>query len=66
MVYPFLANNAVVIFDDINWSTGMQNAWDQIKKDSKTYHSFELKKWGISLIDKKSSKPGKQFNKISF
>ena len=31
-ILAFINNETVLIFDDINWSTGMQEAWEEIKK----------------------------------
>lgn len=52
MIYPFLTEKAVVIFDDINWSKGMQIVWKEIYNDQRIKMSFDLYKWGICLIDK--------------
>jgi len=53
-IWPYLSDEAVVIFDDINWSTGMKRAWEHIYSDKRMLTSVDLYKWGISLIDKKA------------
>ncbi|MDF1551028.1 MAG: class I SAM-dependent methyltransferase, partial [Bacteroidales bacterium] len=52
IIYPYLSKKAVVIFDDINWSKGMQIVWKEIYNDQRIKMSFDLYKWGICLIDK--------------
>jgi predicted O-methyltransferase YrrM len=51
-IWPYLSDEAVVIFDDINWSSGMKRAWKHIYSDKRVLTSVDLYKWGISLIDK--------------
>ena len=51
-LYPFLSDNPVLIFDDINWSEGMKQAWQEIHNDERIHCSFDLNKWGICLVDK--------------
>ncbi len=34
---PFLAPKNVVVFDDIDWSDGMREAWAQIKQETQGY-----------------------------
>ena len=52
MIYPYLNEQAIVIFDDINWSTGMQAVWKLICEDKRINFTFDLQNWGICLIDK--------------
>lgn len=33
MIKPYLHNNTVIVFDDIYWSAGMTDAWEEIKAD---------------------------------
>jgi predicted O-methyltransferase YrrM len=49
MIYPFLNNNAILIFDDINWSLGMRKAWRILKKDERISFTIDLFKWGICV-----------------
>lgn len=52
MIYPYLAEKSVLIFDDINWSGGMQQVWHKIRHDKRMNVCFDLYKWGICLVDK--------------
>jgi len=56
-IMPFLEDDAVMIFDDISWSKGMREAWDEIRRSSIVSSSFKvisfLHSWGIIIIDKK-------------
>lgn len=39
--------NSVIILDDIHWSSGMQNAWEHLKKDERVTYSIDLYRMGI-------------------
>ena len=47
---------AVFIFDDINWSDEMKQAWKMIKSDSDVSYSIDMFKLGIIIINKKINK----------
>jgi len=47
-----VSSPAIFIFDDINWSQGMKNAWTTIKSDPDINFSLDLYKQGIIIIDK--------------
>jgi predicted O-methyltransferase YrrM len=49
---PFLHNNSIVVFDDIHWSKGMENAWDAIKNDALVSESIDLFFIGIVFFRK--------------
>jgi predicted O-methyltransferase YrrM len=54
---PYLSEEAIIVFDDINWSRGMRKAWDYIKKNEIVKITLELKKtMGICLISKNLNK----------
>ncbi|MFD2515595.1 O-methyltransferase [Pontibacter locisalis] len=55
-----VASSAIFIFDDINWSEGMKEAWDIIKKDNNVNYSIDLYEQGIVIIDKED--PVKNIN----
>ncbi len=38
----YIDKNSVLVFDDIHWSTGMEEAWKQIKNHPKVYVSIDL------------------------
>ena len=44
---------AIFVFDDINWSSDMQRAWEIIKSDSQVNFTIDLYKQGIVIIDEK-------------
>ena len=46
----FLAESAVIVFDDINWSDGMKKAWAAIASDPRSVWSFAVSDFGIVLI----------------
>ena len=50
-----IGDRAIFIFDDINWSKGMKEAWDTISNDPLVSYSIDLYKQGIIIIDKKDS-----------
>jgi predicted O-methyltransferase YrrM len=51
---PFLSKEAVVIFDDISWSSGMKKAWSTIVADERVRVSIDLFSVGIVLLGDKS------------
>ena len=53
---PYLARKAVIIFDDISWSKGMEEAWSKIKSDQRVAATVDLKNIGIALIDNNATK----------
>lgn len=52
LLYPYLSNTSILIFDDINWSNEMKSVWKDISNDPKISVSFDLYNWGICLINK--------------
>jgi predicted O-methyltransferase YrrM len=52
---PYLADDAVVVFDDISWSIGMRKAWHEIEEDSRVWASIDLESIGVALIRKTSA-----------
>lgn len=49
-------NNTILIFDDINWSKGMQEAWKYIKEHPKTRVTIDLFFIGIVFLRSELSK----------
>lgn len=49
---PYVHNDTVLIFDDIHWSQGMQNAWDKIKSHPKVTLSIDVFQFGIVYFKK--------------
>jgi len=51
-----LHKDSLVIFDDIYWSKGMQEAWQSICKDEDVKVSIDLYFWGIAFFKPELSK----------
>jgi predicted O-methyltransferase YrrM len=49
-------NNSVLIFDDIHWSDGMENAWNYIKNHEKVFVSIDLFFVGIVFLNPNQKK----------
>lgn len=45
-------NDSILIFDDIHWSKGMREAWDEIAQDSRVRLSLDLFYFGIVFFKK--------------
>jgi predicted O-methyltransferase YrrM len=50
-----LADGGVILFDDIRWSGGMQEAWDVVRRDPRVRVSVDLGKVGICVY---GARPG--------
>lgn len=48
-ILPNLSDGAVIVFDDISWSRGMERAWNSIRKDPNTRASIDLLSVGICV-----------------
>ncbi|WP_175416216.1 O-methyltransferase [Aggregatimonas sangjinii] len=44
-------SSAIFVFDDINWSAGMREAWNSIKKDKDVNFAIDLNRQGIIIVD---------------
>lgn len=49
---PYAANETIFIFDDIHWSTDMEEAWSAIKKNNKVQVTIDLFEMGIVFFNK--------------
>lgn len=47
---PNLSNEAVIVFDDISWSSGMRKAWVEIEDDERVTASIDLQTIGIAIV----------------
>lgn len=47
---PYLAPDAVVVFDDISWSDGMRDAWRQIESHPRVAATVDLRGIGIAVL----------------
>ncbi|EPR67921.1 O-methyltransferase [Cyclobacterium qasimii] len=66
LIYPFLSDRAILIFDDINWSQGMKEVWEHLYKNGEGVKiSFDFIKWGICVIDKNGEKKENYYYPIS-
>ncbi len=52
---PFLADHAVMLFDDITWSPGMMSAWIEIQKHPRVRTAISLRTIGIAVIGSEQS-----------
>jgi len=48
--------NSLFIFDDIHWSDGMEEAWEQIKKHDRVHLTIDLFQFGIVFFEKEMPK----------
>ena len=53
---PKAHNNSIFIFDDIYWSKGMTEAWEEIKQHEKVTVSIDTFFWGIIFFRKEQAK----------
>jgi predicted O-methyltransferase YrrM len=49
-VFPALAEEALIVVDDINWSDEMQSAWNELKSDPRIQVSVDLFQLGLLFI----------------
>ena len=47
---PKAHNDSVFIFDDIYWSPGMTNAWEEIKQNNNVYQTVDLFFIGLGIM----------------
>ncbi len=52
LVLPYLSEKAIVVFDDIYWSEGMLQAWNEVIAHEGTQLSLDLFKLGIVFVEK--------------
>lgn len=48
---PYLSDDAVIVFDDISWSSGMKKAWTEIENDERIGLSIDLRTIGIAFVN---------------
>lgn len=49
-IKPAMAGDAIVIFDDIDWSRGMQDAWKHIRSDKAARDHASVMGWGMLIV----------------
>lgn len=47
---PYLADDAIILFDDISWSQGMRKAWKEIEDDERISVTIDLGAMGIAFL----------------
>lgn len=57
-----MGEKAVFVFDDINWSEGMKEAWEVIRKDNDVNFSIDMYEQGIAIVDKSEPQRNVVFN----
>jgi predicted O-methyltransferase YrrM len=50
-ILPVMADKSFLIFDDIHWSKGMQQAWQKIVADKRVLLTIDLFQFGICVMD---------------
>jgi predicted O-methyltransferase YrrM len=55
-IIPFLNVDSLIIFDDINYSKEMYEAWSEIKKHPQLVQSVELYRIGLAFFNSKRAK----------
>jgi len=50
MIKPYLDKNALVLFDDISWSSGMKEVWKIIKQDTDIIKYEDFSKLGLCFM----------------
>lgn len=50
-IRPYLADPALVVFDDIRWSKSMQSAWKRVVAEPKVRVAIDLFHTGVAYID---------------
>jgi predicted O-methyltransferase YrrM len=51
-----IQNNSLLVFDDIHWSEGMEEAWEVIKRNEKVKVTIDLFQFGLVFFKKELSK----------
>ena len=58
----YLADEAIVVIDDISWSDGMKAAWSEIESHERVSLTVNLRQVGIAVIGSASSSKKEHFN----
>lgn len=56
LLLPTITNNSVWIFDDIHWSTDMEEAWEIIKKKQEVTVTIDTFQWGFVFFRQEQKK----------
>jgi predicted O-methyltransferase YrrM len=63
-ILPHVSDEAVLVFDDIDWSPGMKNAWAQIAADPRFALTLDLGTIGFAAVS--ASSTARQTLKVSY
>jgi predicted O-methyltransferase YrrM len=55
-INPCTSDKAVIVLDDVHWSSGMYAAWNKIKQDPSIRCSLETIRWGFLFKNKSLAK----------
>lgn len=55
-ILPQLASEAIVVYDDINWSPGMRNAWQRVVDDPRYALTVDLRSVGLAVVSSQIAK----------
>lgn len=53
---PTVHNDSVMIFDDIHWSKGMEEAWEEIKQNPQVRVTIDTFQWGLIFFRREQEK----------
>jgi predicted O-methyltransferase YrrM len=56
-ILPHLSDRAVVIVDDINWTSGMRRAWKVIRRTRRVALAVGIRRFGIAVVNKSAGNP---------
>lgn len=56
-IAPVCADRAVLVFDDISWSAGMERAWRTIAADRRVGAAVDLRQVGVALLCERPGRP---------
>lgn len=60
-ILQYLSDGAILVFDDIHWSDGMERAWDDIRNDKNLKVSVDFLGLGICIFTKTAVEEVKYF-----
>lgn len=58
-VQPFLASDAVVVIDDIHWSSDLTDSWHRVRREPTVRASIDLEAVGVLLFDPSLAGPNR-------
>lgn len=61
-IYPYCNKNAVIVFDDISWSSGMKKAWNELKQDTRFLYCVDLHKIGVCILGENTNEIPQTFS----